>query len=170
MFRASVGLVASVVAGCASVQSAVDVTGAPGAPGRGPVPVYYALAPDFPTREVGVIEAHGRGATAHLEDLLEEAERRAQQLGADAVILRELRTTAHLVPHTEFRPCGRGTGGMSMAFTCPTIVSVLEVEMHLRATAVRRGLEEASVPAPWSASGGAQPWAPPPPPPPSESP
>ena len=79
------------LAGCASVQSVVEVTGSPGAPGRGPLPIYYAVAPPFPTHEVGVIDTYGQGNGAHLDELLTDAETRARALGADALLPRPRR-------------------------------------------------------------------------------
>lgn len=145
---------------CASVQTVVEVTGTPGAPGRDALPVYFAVAPPFPTHEVGVIDTYGRGADAHLDDLLADAETRARNLGADALLIRDVRTIARYVPRTEFRPCGRGFGmrGAGM-FTCPVVVNALEVDMHLRAAAVRRG-EASAVAPPWqrAPSVGPAPW------------
>lgn len=162
----SCGFVASA---CASVQSTVEVTGTPGAPVRGPVPVYYGVSPDFPTQDIGAIDAYGQGARAHLDDLLEEAEARAQQLGADAIVVRDVRTVARYTPRTEMRPCTRyGMGRVPMQYTCPVMVMVLEVDMHLQAAAVRRGPARADVSAPWRAPAPAvpsAPWALPPPPP-----
>jgi hypothetical protein len=137
------------LASCASVQSVVEVTGSPGAPGRGPLPVYYAVAPPFPTHEVGVIDTYGQGNGAHLDELLTDAETRARALGADALVVRGVRTVARYVPRTEYRPCGRGFGmrGAGM-FTCPVLVNTLEVDMHLRVAAVRRG-EASDVAPPW---------------------
>lgn len=139
------------LAGCASVQSVVEVTGAPGTPGRGPLPVYYAVAPPYPAHEVGVIDTYGNGNGAHLDELLNDAEARARALGADALVIRDVRTVARYVPRTEYRPCGRGFGmGMRGGgmFTCPVLVSALEVDMHLHASAVRRG-EASEVAPPW---------------------
>lgn len=140
------------LAGCASVQSIVEVTGSPGTPGRGPLPVYYALAPPFPTHEVGVIDTYGHGNDAHLDELLADAETRAHALGADALVVRDVRTVPRYVPRTEYRPCGRGFGlrGGGM-FTCPVLVSSLEIDMHLRVAAVRRG-EASDVAPPWRAT------------------
>lgn len=137
------------LAGCASVRSVVEVTGSPGTPGRGPLPLYYAVAPPYPTHEVGVIDTYGQGNGAHLDELLNDAETRARALGADALVIRDVRTVARYVPRTEFRPCGRGFGmrGAGM-FTCPVLVNSLEVDMHLHASAVRRG-EASEVAPPW---------------------
>lgn len=168
MSRVAPTFALALVTGCAALRSTVDVTGSPGAPRRAPVPVYYGLGPDFPTEEIGAIEAYGQGHRAHLDDLLDEAEARAQRLGADALLVRDVRTAARYVPRTEMRPCSRhGPGGIPMQFTCPVIVTVLEVDMRLQATAVRRGPPRADVPAPWGASASApspSPWGAPPPP------
>lgn len=161
-------LLALVASACAAVQSTVDVTGSPGRPGRGPIAVYYGLAPDFPTQEIGAIQTYGQGPRAHLDDLLEEAEVRARELGAEAIVVRDVRTIARHVPRTEMRPCTRyGVRGMPFHATCPMIVTVLEVDMHLQAVAVRRGPARADVSAPWQAPAVASPtapWGPPPPP------
>lgn len=150
--------------GCASVRSVVEVTGTPGEPGRATLPVYYALSPGFATHEVGVIESYGRGPTAHLEDLLADAELRARRLGADAVIVRDVRTAARFTTRTEFRPCGRGVSlRFSGGATCPVLIPTLEVDMHLRVSAVRRG-EPATPPWRSAPSLAPPPWGVPPPP------
>lgn len=161
----AVMLVAQLALGCASVKSVVSVTGAPGAPTNRPLPVYYALAPEFPTQEIGVIESVGRGVATHVEDLLRDAEARARRLGADALIVRQVQTIARNVPRTEFRPCGRvGMFRMSNTFTCPVIVNALEVDMRLVAAAVRRW-QSSEIAPPWAAAApsAATPWGAPPP-------
>ena len=151
MSPAAFALMSLALMGCASVQSVVEVTGTPGAPGRSTLPVYYGLSPGFPTQEVGVIDSYGRGPTAHLDELLADAEARARRLGADAVLVRGVRTVARYTTRTEYRPCSRGLSmRMTGGFTCPVQVSSLEVDMHLRVAAVRRG-ESVAAPPPWRA-------------------
>jgi hypothetical protein len=100
----------------------------------------------------GSTDTYGHGNDAHLDELLADAETRAHALGADALVVRDVRTVARYVPRTEYRPCGRGFGlrGGGM-FTCPVLVSSLEIDMHLRVAAVRRG-EASDVAPPWRAT------------------
>ena len=124
---------------CATVESSLRVTGSPRSPSSRPVPVFYAVAPPFRYREVAHIDAVGRNAEAHLDDLLDEAERRARQVGADAIVIRDVRTEARPVIQRVLQTCTSvGPGGVPLQYNCPAIIHGLYVETHLDALAVHR--------------------------------
>ena len=146
MGRAFPALVLTTVsAACATVHSSVQVITAPGTPGTGPVPVYYALAPPFAYAPVGEIHVVADGDRAHLEDLLAEAETRARGLGADAVLVHDVRTDARYVRQLVWRQCtSYGPVHRSLGGACATPVNVLTIQARLEATAVRRDPNAAS--------------------------
>lgn len=126
-------------AACASVGSSVQVTGPTGRPTTRAVPVFYALAPPFAYREVGQIHATGQADQAHLDELIREAEARAGELGADAIVVREVRTDTRYSSQQVWRTCTTyGPGGRPAQYSCPETIATLSIESHLVAAAVRR--------------------------------
>lgn len=127
------------LASCATVHSAVQITGTPRAPVDHDVPVFFAVTPGFHYREIGTIQATGRNERAHLPDLVEEAETQARTLGADAIVVRGVRTTPRWVTVSVMRTCtSMGGRGMVYQYACPGMSTALEVVMDLDAVAVQR--------------------------------
>ena len=127
------------LASCATVHSAVQITGTPRAPVDHDVPVFFAVSPGFRYREIGAIQASGRNERAHLPDLVDEAEAQARALGADAIVVRGVRTTPRWVTVSVMPTCtSMGGRGMVYQYACPGVTTALEVTMDLDALAVQR--------------------------------
>src|SRR5438128_2601453 len=110
----------SVLAACASVRSSIHVTGVRGRASRRPVPVFYALSPPFSYETIGEVRASARSDQAHIDELIAEAEARAEEVGADAIVIHDVITDARNVVQRVWHTCsGYGPGGRIYQYSCP---------------------------------------------------
>lgn len=106
---------------------------------RATVPVYWVTAPPFAYRSLGEVRAVARDDRAHLDDVLDDAGAQAAAMGADALVIRDVRTEARWVTLSNMRTCSQvGIGGLPMPMTCPGRTGALELETSLVASAVER--------------------------------
>jgi len=122
-------------AGCAGVRSSAVATGAAGTqPRSGPVAVYMAQPLPAGAREVGYVEARGYGDHDGVDELFPELVVRAQELGANAVVVDWIGPRFDLTPnyggYAQLYPCGRTTC-MSDTMSQPT--EIMTVVMRGRA-------------------------------------
>ena len=101
--------------------------------------MYWVTSPPFAYRSLGEVRATGRDERAHLDEVLDDVEAQAAALGADAIVIRDVRTDARWVAVSNMRTCSQvGIGGVPATLTCPGRTGALELETSLVAVAVER--------------------------------
>jgi hypothetical protein len=127
---------------CGGVASSAVATGPfAGPPRTGPVAVYMAQPLPAGAREIGLVEARGGGDHDGVDVLFPELVRRAQQLGANAVVIEWLGPRFDVTPYytgytTQMVPCGRGPC-LGMSTSQPT--EIMTVVLRGRAYFVPEG-------------------------------
>jgi hypothetical protein len=128
-------------AGCSEVSSYAVPTSQTRLPPRVGAVAIYATRPPPVGTELGIVEARGGGAEGGVDVLFPELVRRAQQLGANALVIDWMGAKIELVQtwgqHPMTFPCGRGY--CTTWDTYPTTQQVMTVVLRGRALSVPEG-------------------------------